>query len=578
MTETNLITEDQSHTGQELRERSWDLLNAAGLDYSPKYITLKDEFNKAAPIDGLIRTTRGYYRLAEDMRDGTRVLLHSYERDQLTGVEKNGKVMLGDDATDVYGIAARQSKRGPLFRYLMERDVWELSNIFQQDLNLHAEEMMIPSETPGMPDRRKIKLANKLVAYGIVETDEGKWKVRFYNNLRSKWSDNAGFTITSSESNGAFTPYSYLLDKDNNVKEYDSLSEAVKDVRKRWKIESLKVFRGENLISNNSLSKVEKTRNNVLAWWMQINDKKIVRDWTRALSVGVAVGIVSTIVTGTPVAGAIMGAGSIFGWGFISKSLETATASFQSWLLKNADEKKEQSTMLKEDIEHINDYLLKDDYSGNRNRKKLSEESYKHLRLLSIEEADMIHDDRIAAPPDNDLRDYERLTTASHRYFGAQFDATYDDLEDGIIVATYPNGLVSLTHVEKDTRATRHYLMYNKDLNLFGEGEAFKHLDPELTQLPAKGEVHKITHRQGRDFRYTPMSCDEFMSDLSAKLGKNAQDLTAFGMPLRDLFNCHACHGIHPQEKPALPVEQWRPRPKSNDNDPDLPPSAMELV
>lgn len=560
MATNKLKNEEEARTGQELRERSWELLNAAGLDYAPKYISAKDEFNKVAPIDGLIRTTRGYYRLAEDMDTGKRILLHSYERDQLTGVEKDTKIILDPERikdNDVYGVTARETTRGSLFRYLMDRDVWNLSNIFQQDLNLHAEEMVIPSETPGMPDRRKVKLANKLVAYGIVETDDGKWKVRFYNNLRSQWDNTPGFTTTSSESKSVFTPYSYLLDSEKKVKVYDSLEDAVKDVRKRWKIESLNIFRGEDMLSNKSVSSVAKTRNNFLSWFMRMRDQKVIRDWTRALLCGLVVGVISATTTG-PVLGALMGAGSMLAWGTAAKSLETITAKIQRRILKSADEKKEQSMMLKEDIEHINDYLLDDEMNTRRNRKKLSAESYKNLRLLNLEESDMMYDDTIPAPPTNDLRDYERLTSASHRYFGAQFDATYDDLEDGIIVATYPNGLVSLIHVEKDTRATRHYAMYNKDLNLFGEGEAFKHLDPALTKLPGDGDIYKITHRQGKDFRYTPMSCDEFMADLSYKLGKSAQDLKAFGLPLRKLFNCSACDGLSPAPKDALPVDHWR--------------------
>ncbi len=556
-------------TGQQLRESSWEILAAAGLDYSPKYIALKDAFNRAAPIDGLIRTTRGYYRLAEDTRNGRRVLLHSYERKQLTGVEKDGHIVLADDATDVYGIAARDSKRGALFRYLMERDTWQLSNMLQQDLNLHAEEMTIPSETPGVSPRRKIKLANKKVAYGIVETDEGKWRIRFYKNLRSTWDEAAGFTATSSEQKSVFTPYHYIVDKDNKIKEFDTLEDALTDARRRWRIESKDIFRGIETMSERSSGTINRNKNKLLSTFMWVKERYLL-DWRRSLGWGTAVGFASTALSGT-LLGALAAAGPILFWGTISKSLETTASALLKWLRKDSDTKKEQSKMLSEEIEHINNYLLDTKANHNRNLKKLDPEATKHLRLLSLEEADMMYDDEVPSPPERKWRDYERLSSASHRYHGAQFHTIYNAENDGLIMALYPNGLVSLIHVEKDQRATRHYVMYNRDLNVFGENETFKHMDPALTRLPGEGDVHKITHRQGKDFRYVPLSCDDFMADLSEKLGRSAQELKAFGIPIRKFFNCNACDGIAPRAVDALPIEHWETQQEAaNDRGPAL--------
>lgn len=562
------IEEVQPYSGTELRDKSWSMIYAAGLDYAPKYIGLKNKFNdKAMPIDGLIRTPRGYYRLAEDMRDGTRVLIHSYERKQLTGIENNeGQIVLDGDADDVYGISARRDTMGPIFRDDMIHDMRFLERTFQKDMNLHAEEIAVPSDDPGIRPLRTVKLANSKVAFSISETEKATWQIRLYNNLRSNWDDAARFVQINQEPENGYK--GNILSASKDIRDFESLEDALHYVRRFWSIESQSMFKGRATIAetadNNWFSRI---KNKLLSNALYISDHKIDRDWKRAITVSVLVGAASAIITGTPVAALAGLLYTGFFWATVGKTTETVVGKIQESLLKQVDEQKAEAILPYFEKDYIKSYWHDTERNRKRFRKKLNPDVKKHLRLLSLEEADMIHDDAEPATPENRWRDYERLSSPAFRYFGAQFDPTYAD--DGVLISVYPNGLISLVQVEKETRATRHYVTYNEDFDIMREN--YKHLDPKLTHLPAKGDVHKITHRRGKDFRYTPLSCDEFLSDLSHKLEFNAKDIKAFGLPIATLFNCRACNGLMPPTaKDAIAVETWRERAKLGQQAPAL--------
>ncbi|MBU0799901.1 MAG: hypothetical protein KKA05_02760, partial [Alphaproteobacteria bacterium] len=196
-------------------------------------------------------------------------------------------------------------------------------------------------------------------------------------------------------------------------------------------------------------------------------------------------------------------------------------------------------------------YLKPGAANENRLRQKIDPAQIQHLRLLDHEEADINFDDGSFVPADNPMRDFESLSTAPFRYFGAQFDATHYD--DGLLAAMYPNGLVTLTQIDVKTRATRHYLTYRDEFNVMAAG-AQKHLDPGLTELPGDGPVHKITHRRGQDFEYASMTPAAFLGDLMDKTGDKAKDLRVFGMGLPALFNVGSPDHVTAQAVKGVPA------------------------
>jgi len=544
------------YSGVELRDRSWSLINRAHLDYSPKFIGLTEENNCAHAIDGLIRTPMGYYRLAEDIRDSTRILLHSYERDQLTGIEKDGEVILGEDSSDVYGVTARVDVRGTIFRDDMNHDIRYLEKCFQKDLNLHAEEIIIPSDKPEEPDKRVIRLANGHIAFSIYERDDGKWNVRLYNNLRKKDKASRFVKVTLEPKNGLKEK---IFSTGRNIQECNSYEEAFKYVRKFWKTESTRLFKGLKSIADPSrTSRWQSVKARLLSNVLHITDNKLWRDWRIAIPVAVAVGFVSSL-TATPLFGALIGLGAGFSWAILGKSIEAILTVIEKEKMEASD--RQQLDALRPYFEQnvIRNYLKHGKTNDRRFRKKLDPKITSHLRLLNLDDANMNYDDGPIAPPESNLTDYEQLSSSTYHYFGAQFDATY--AEQGVLVGIFPNGLISVVQVDKGTRTTHSYLMYNDRFNAFEKSANKKHLDPKLTRLPTNGPIHKISHKQGKDFHYVPMDGQEFMADLMAKIGPEAKDFRVFGFKIANLFNVEETGGVAEGEDLSVAERAGRDKP-----------------
>ncbi len=501
-------------SGTELRNRSWGMISRAHLDYAPKYIGLTENFSHIfRAIDGLIRTPMGYYRLAENTRDGTRILLHSYERDQLTGIERDGKIVLAESATDIYGVSARNDIRGTIFRKDMHDDIQYLELCLQKDLNLHAQETIRLTANPSMPEQRIVTLANGHAAFGIYETEQGRWKVRVHSNLRKSWDRAASFVLAGSDVNKNFTSRLFTLSRD--LQEFDSYEDAFQYVRRFWKNESALLFKGKTALADPSkYTGFERIKARLLSTALHFFENKTYRDWSVAVSLGVGFGFLSTVAGGAPVWGALLGLGAGAAWAFAEKGAEAALFLYLS--------------------------------------KKMQPDTIPRLRLLSQQEASINYDDGQTAPPVNPLKDFERLSSAPYRYFGAQFDATHAG--KNTLACIFPNGLLSLVHIDGAT--TRHYVTYSERFNAFARNADKKHLDPKLTHLPGEGPIHKITHIQGKDFRYASMTGREFLADLMDKAGPEVKNFRVFGFTLDDIFNVEAAEDIAPAAKEAAPVAQ----------------------
>lgn len=539
-------------TGDQLRDRTWRLLAASSGDYSPKFIgkgpaDLSDDTYRSN-TDGLIRTPYGYYRLAEDTRDGTRILLHSYQRQQLSGARnKEGNITLPareDSEYDIYGLTARQSVDGSIFRDDMSQDIRFLQGIFKKDLNLHAEEIA-KDEDCNQP--HVVKFVNGRYGLAIFEKDDGTWAVRHYQNLRKDWDEASQFV--SVEEKAPRWKFAKWLSLGQDIrKDFETYEDAFAYVRRYTKTAATALFKGKPLRPEPTTLK-EKIARRILDFCEQ----KKYRDWISASTVGVIAGTISTIVSGTPFLGALFGLGATTGWVVIPKVFENTMHSIWQKLASKSDAKRLNSLKPYEEKNLIENYLRQDKENQLRARKKLDPDSLQHLRLLNHNEGQMNYDDGVFTPKDNPHRDIEALSTAANRYFGALFDSSHADR--GILTAIYPNGLVSITQVDVETRDTRSYLTYREEFNTMSGADA-KHLDPGLTKLPTNGPVHKVTHHQGQDFRYVSIDERGLIADLMYRIGDDAKDFRAFGMKLTDIFGIEDPDSIQPMPAHGLPIKQ----------------------
>jgi len=559
-----------------LRDRTWQLINLAHLDYAPKFIGVFSE-DQPPEEDGLIRTTMGYYRLAEDMRDGTRVLLHSYSRDQLTGKKTGSDILIsrpeessqdnhndsGNNSAstktnlsshDIYGISARKGVRGAIFRDDIHHDIRFMERRIQKDLNLHVEEVT------GADGRRIIKLGNQKVAFGLFETKDGQWRVRLYNNIRENWDKTGGFVPVHEKAPPGFAGQVFSLGR--NVRDFETYDEAFTYIQRYWKTASQQLFKGRTSLADaNRLSGFSALKWRASGFLLGFASQQRFWDWAIALPVGLAVGLASTPFTAATGLSIALGVAGTAGWVTLAKTAENILSYIHRMTARGAPDREEQAIAALRPYFERNDilrYLAPDKSNMARSRRKISMEALPHLRLLPHRSSDIMYDDGALSSPYSPREDFERLSSAPYRYFGAMFDSSYH--EDGLLAGIYPNGMVTLIQVDKETRATRHYLTYREQFNQVAGTHKENDLRAGLENLPAgHAPAHKITHWQGKSFGYTPLDAPELISDLMAKLGPQARDYRVFGYRLPELFGVATedADKLPVQAKAAQPVTVW---------------------
>ncbi|HTK83566.1 MAG TPA: hypothetical protein VL625_00640 [Patescibacteria group bacterium] len=544
------MSDEKAASSTELRDRSWSIINRSVLDLPPRFIsdmTSTGQPIDTTPVNGLIGTQKGFYRLAEDTRDGTRVLLHSYERDQLVGEKsRSGDITIKSKAHDdihIYGIAARKDADGGLFRDDLNHDMRYLEGAFQKDLNLHVQEV---EGRKGDKKRQIVKMANGRGGFGIFEGDKGEWKVRYYRNLRRGADPAERFTTIGDNSDGFF---GRMFSMGREVKEFKTYPEALKYVRQEWAKMSMDIWRGRPAENESPDLRVK-----VMAKVMDFLDERKYRDWIVALAVGVAVGIATAFHGDAPLTSALFGGIGGSGWVVGGHAVENFL--YEKWLKHAAVKDNKKMEHLKPYFEQndIERYLKQTPENENRFRRKLDPKVLPYLRLLDHEDAGMNYDAGEFTPNINPQKPLEDLSSIAYRQFGAMFDSS--QAERGLLAAIYPNGMVTLTQVNQKNHSTRHYVAYRKDFN---EMAALDHphvVETSLDKLPSTGPVHKVTHKQGRAFAYVGMAPEEFMSDLMHKVGPDAKSLRFFGLPLTDLFNVKGAEKLRPQTKDSLTIAE----------------------
>ena len=235
-----------SAMGLSLRDQHLRITRNAHLDFAPEYITAdQNEKNEDyLALCGLVRTTVGYFRLAEDTENDTRLLLFSPDPDELIGDwDKNKKLRIDESVEtgklhdNIYLVSARDAHvDGARFRQDMlafEQQVKENSlmnlGLAMEDITPYAEK-----EETGKEPLKVYKLTNSKVGLGLFETEEGKWKMRLYSNLRGDWDETGRFVETDEKIPEGFKGSRVFSLGQDYKKDFDSFSDALNEAKRYW--------------------------------------------------------------------------------------------------------------------------------------------------------------------------------------------------------------------------------------------------------------------------------------------------------------------------------------------------------
>ena len=185
------------HRAELFRNEAIDFMGRLFADFNrvyyghdPRYKD-PDEFDDdCCKYDGLIRTSAGFFRAFEDVRNGTRVLLHSYEYENLIPEKDEEGNWRLPDSNRVYVVPEAVGRfseehqfgydKGRLLDDILRDYYKELIEMSQNHLNLYSMDLT-PFCRPKEPNcGRVLKLGNAELAYGLFEQEDGSYRVRLY--------------------------------------------------------------------------------------------------------------------------------------------------------------------------------------------------------------------------------------------------------------------------------------------------------------------------------------------------------------------------------------------------------------
>ncbi len=219
-------------------------------DLSPKYIGKRGNGDRDNLDNGIICRAGAYYRLAEDVSTGNRVLLCSSTYSNLVGArDEDGNIRLKDPekiaekiiavsafcpvlVQDEGGIKGSRPMKGRKFRHAMNIHEAENQEKGQNSLNIYPSDITTllsqnktDEGTENKKTLRRIILPSDKVSYGFYEQEDGKWLIRRHINTEEELKKKSEVFVYVDEQ-APDGPLDQAVSMGEQIGIYDSLPEA----------------------------------------------------------------------------------------------------------------------------------------------------------------------------------------------------------------------------------------------------------------------------------------------------------------------------------------------------------------
>lgn len=469
--------------------------------------------------DGLIRAPIGFYRLAEDMQTGNKVLLFSYDHDALEGEKQdNGEKRLTDsEDKSVYVIAARENIRDirwvheEMIQHQNTLQTWRLHhlNLYVESDNMRADEEIQQQEngTAPPPNKRVVKMSNSSLGYGLFETENGTWDVALYlSTARSQEEAKDSFVSVSDDKT-----FDGFFSMRQNIGTFDSLQEAEKFVADDFQKRAYRLWNGES-----ALTPIEKPFISLQKKIFNILQAPTRKNWYIKAGIPLAaaalVGGTGFLMSGAAIAAtgaAVVSGGLTAGLGLLlNKVSEDVVEKGLKKLIPERSQEEKNKDLPKHARKKA--YLYTEEL-GQRLNPRLSSEHYENLRPLTDRESNV----RPATTPPTLF-----LTNnyAEEWLFGSlsgAFGAIVYPINEHSFSIQHPNGIVSLYNTEEKTV----HVCLREDLKITANDNI---PDPPLPEQVEKilenGEILNVALKKG-GFHSARKTHEEFTEEINNIVG-----------------------------------------------------------
>ncbi len=515
--------------GEALYMISQNLMERSSPDLLQKFIgPHTDAHGNKMPDDGIMCTTGGYYRIAEDIETKNRVALFSFSYDKLRGLTRdNGDICL--TTTDgVYPIAYQKvpsfgAARGGVLRSQISEHHYNLQRGFKEELNLYGADLtglFNAVADPDVKDPVVMKFGNTRLSYGIYETKAGAWELR--RRIREKQPDEvATEAIMGLDKAGSGKMIDKILSDGESLGIFQSKEEAMAKMVLDFNIRSERSWNAKSLLSASEIAHapITSAKRGVVG---QVVGFVKNRSLGELLFVGGIAAI--TLPFGGKVKAAQLGAAAIgvasvyankFGEHIFVNGF-SLTEKLKFWKNKEAAATKEAAKPAEEKRKALDDYLENVDNNKKRWCPRMATGIAQNLRLLNSEEADLKPEDAVfTSPVRNDGQDI-----ASHwaekdipNVQNHAFKAIATPLDTKTMSYYYLMGAVAITHTHDD-KSRSVYIMARPNMKVSDKSFIRSEIEPMIKN----GNVLHVYQEHGGETRQEVLSVEKMISEVKGLL------------------------------------------------------------
>lgn len=566
----------------DLRDHTMSLIRGSNINYTTYFLKATpselEEKPELESWDGLMRRPEGYFRVARDSKTDNKLILFEFEPDALKGQRKSLPEAMRDsetpdDATYI-SFANVDSEKGlrSLDVYLVgafhpdadQVTLNEAINAFCRnlrndvvpglDLYLRDETEYYDGDEPA--DEHVFRAANSMVAFAMYQEPGSGWQSALYSSLRGEHDTSGQFervSLKKTSRRERFTS-AFLMNKDE-IKNADSFGQVFKYTMQFWGLSSLKKFKGEKILSDNmTLRSVMAKKTNR----ERINLSKAYarQQWRRGLKAtsgflgkrwkeyGIS-GLVSAALSVKffklqAVRATLVAVGSVFASTMVGKFIDERTQGGVAHAFRNRAEYKAMKGMLPQNRDYSRFYTRNRPGNEGRLLKKVDPAFLETLELLNHAQSGVMDSmDKTSAVNSRAWKE-QYLGGLETRIFGKANIALCDDT----VLKIMPNGVLSLTKVNKEFNSISKYYGYRPEFVSSRRAP----LHPRVKDMIAKGIFHVEDQRGEIGLKSRVMRRCDFTKSLKKIYAETANikgEETQIPALLAALFNPNAKGDAH---------------------------------
>ena len=520
-----------------MRDLILSLVRDSNINFNNMYLKATEGEQKAHPEleswDGLIMRPEGYFRMAVEPDTGIKVLLYEFEPHHLIGrKDKDGHIGFANldqcgspDAPNVYRIKAFDPNTDQtVMQDALNSFCKDFRNNIIPDLDLYLRDEAHYSSDKAPQTSETFRAANEDFAFGLYRDTDHKWQSIMHSRMRGNHDQSGQFERISERERGrsSFAREIFRMNVDD-LKTSESFGGILKHTLQYWGINSHKKFKGQNSLSDNMTAKMIISKKGLRGKvdytrvYLRQQFRRAVR-WTsgfigsRYKEYGMSAGVGLALSLKGFKFSALRAAGfavlTAIGATFFGKFIDEQTQKGLKTFFRNKAEYNEMKKKLPQNRDYSRFFDAQTPENKLRPLKKIAPALIPRLRLLNHAQSGVMNSmDKTVAITRSQWKD-EYLGGLETRMFGKANMAICGNS----VLKILPNGVMALTHINKEFNTVSKYYTYNEDFVASKSAP----LHPQVKDMLSNYIYKVVDDRSRAGLKASTLSAEDFSHEMDS--------------------------------------------------------------